>query len=480
MERKKVFASLLTGAIAIGATLVFGSQSQNRFIGNVKAEPTISTCLFNHQSNPGADAPSYGFIDIENVKAYYLTDSMQENDANFLRLSALDASTPGLLANVTAINGILSLTVHFTGGPLYAIESSTFFEDYLPDPVNDLLTSGTPRSFDSPTTSGYFLLMTESTEDVIIQDVSIAYQCGHEVDDDYYYESDWSGDGMFNHYVGARSWGNLMGKEPAHDMLQFMTNPTETTNNYAPGTTPPNTNPDQWYRWNGTSIRNYVLDGETKDYSNTPMGEFSSNNFEVTIAVIVDADIFFDAEAWFHVCPWVGLKAADHSALPDVGEGIGYMQSYIGTDNFDPIGGIKARTDTYRGRFYTNYTANVGAYDWGFANPDTTYLVGSETMTLRQAYQATDLPIFNVRFVVDDNDYDLYINGFHVYHEDEAFYLEENYLGQEYSLETIEFHGVNYGDGIDSDGEGPDTIATPLPGYMVTYTNPIIREILPE
>ena len=87
------------------------------------------------------------------------------------------------------------------------------------------------------------------------------------------------------------------------------------------------------------------------------------------------------------------------------------------------------------------------------------------------------MPIFNVRFAVDGNSFDVYINGFHVYHEDEAFYLNANYDDQEYCIETIEFHGINYGDGVDSDGEGEDTIVTPLPGYLVSYTNPLVREI---
>ncbi|NMV82701.1 MAG: hypothetical protein GX816_04010, partial [Erysipelotrichia bacterium] len=48
---------------------------------------------------------------------------------------------------------------------------------------------------------------------------------------------------------------------------------------------------------------------------------------------------------------------------------------------------------------------------------------------------------------------------------------------QQYCIESIEFHGVNYGDGIDSDAEGEDTVATPLNGYLVSYTNPVVREI---
>jgi hypothetical protein len=484
MERKKVYALVLASVLALGGILVYNSLNQDGILGRVNAEPITYQREFDESVGPASTA-KHGFIPNVNMSLFYLSESAQTS-SEFIRLKAKDANTPAILMNFTVANGLKGIAVNYTGGdaPLYALYSRSAFEDYAPT-VDDIIPTGeTGLAAEDYTACGYFLLMTYSTTDIVIEDLTVYYSCQREIESLFYYQGNWEGTETLNHYTGARSWGNLMGYKPAQDGFQFMTNPTSTTNNYSSGHTHSPTYDDSWYRWNGVSMRNYVeteeeVEGEIvkgKDYSNTPQGGFASNHFEVTTTVMVDPDIFYDEDAWFHVCPWVSLATADHQALPDAG-GLVYMQSYIGNDNFDPIGGIETRTDTYRGRFFTNYAANGGGYAWGFQDPDTTTVIGDPGTTLREAYEAINLPIFNVRYVVSGNSYDVFINGFNVYHENEAFYFDANYVDQEYSLETIEFHGVNYGDGVDSDGEGPDTIATPLAGYLVSYTNPIVREI---
>jgi hypothetical protein len=371
---------------------------------------------------------------------------------------------------LSVINGLHSVTVDFSGGSLYAIATETCFEDYTFD-AGDALVGDTTKTLTGEN-NGYLLIITDSVTDVTINSVAISYYCSHEVDQYYVYAPG------VNYHTGSRSWAQNVALE--HDAIRFQTNPTESTNNYSSGTSGGHAN--YWYRYNGVTPRNYAYPSEVKDYNATPKGTFTSNSFEVIVSVMVDPTVFYNPTAFYCVAPWVSLAASNHEPLPDVGNYV-WMQSYIGNDNFDPIGGVNliGRTDTYTGRFFTNFAYEGGGYvgNYGFQDPDTTNVIGDPETTLREAYETINLPFFNVRFVVDHNSYSVYINGFKVYQENEAFYLAANYVDQGYCLETFELQAVNYGDGIDSDGEGPDTIATPIMpgGYGVAYINPIVREI---
>lgn len=480
MERKKVYAVVLASILALSGIAIYNSLTHDGLAGRVGADPITYFREFDESTGPtSGNTNKNGFIPNVNMSLYYISESAQSSE-DFIRLKAKDGNTPAILMNFTVANGLKGVAVNYSGGnaPLYALYSATAFENFTPTSSDEILSGegGLPSA--DYTNCGYFLLITYSTTDIIIEDLKVYYSCQREIEQDFYYSGNWDGTYTLNHYTGARSEGNLFGYEPSQDGFRFMTNPTIDTNNYSIGMTGTHTYSDSWYRWNGISMRNYEWDNvlETKDYANTPKGSFVSNHFEVITTVMVDYDIFYNPNAWFHVCPWVSLATANHEVLPDIG-GLAYMQSYIGNDNYDPIGGIKDRTDTYRGRFYTNYVAGGGGYAWGFSDPDVATVVGDSETTLREAYEAINLPIFNVRYVVNENSFDLYINGFHIHHEDDAFYDEPNYTNQEYCIESIEFHGVNYGDGIDSDDEGEDTVATPLDGYLVSYTNPVVREI---
>lgn len=465
MRRKKLTAVLLTFVMSIGALIGYRILSSPSFNFNVQAEKIVYSRTLGINQGPGLGEPKQGMLQNAISTCYYSTNS-DLNDTSFLVLSATDAKTPGVFMNLTVINGLYSVRAVFTGGPLAAIATSTFFEDYTPE-AGDALTSGVTKTFNG-LDEGYLLIMTGSLTGVTITEITIEYYCSNEVDSNFVYAPG------VNYHTGSRSWA--LNPYLEHSSIRFDTNPTIDTNNYSSGASGGHSN--YWYRFNGVTPRNYALVGETKNYNLTPKGNFTSNSFEVIIGVMVDPSSFYNPSKYFCVAPWVALGAADHGILPDAGANV-WMQSYIGNDNFDPIGGknLLGRTDTYTGRFFTNFAAGGGGYDWGFQNPDTTTVVGDATTSLREAYEAINLPFFNVRFVVNLNSYSVYINGFKVYEENEAFYLAANYTGQTYTLESFELQAVNYGDGIDTDGEGPDTIATPLPGYFVAYTNPLVREI---
>lgn len=315
MERKKLMAALLTIVMTVGAVIAYRTLTSRDSLFDLQAEKQVYSRTLGVSQGPGPGKPKMGMLQNAISTCYYSTNS-DLNDTSFLVLSATDAKTPGIFMNLTVINGLLFVTVTFSGGPLYAMATPTLFEDYTPDPEGiNTLTSGIKKSF---------------------------------------------------------------------------------------------------------------------------------------------------------------------SGFPDAGGANIWMQSYIGNDNFDPIGGVNllGRTDTYTGRFFTNFASSDGGVSWGFQDPDETTVVGDATTTLREAYEAINLPFFNVRFVVNLNSYSVYINNFKVYEENEAFYLKANYTDQTYCLETFELQAVNYGDGIDTDGEDPDTIATPLPSYFVAYTNPIVRQVV--
>lgn len=464
MQKRKMFSFLLVGVTVIGLTVITHLLGNQENLFDFNAAPKTFVHTFGAEQGPGEEGEKIGMIEDKNKTFYYSTNSSLTSES-FLVLSATDAKTPGVLMNLTVINGLSSIRANFSGGPLYAIATQTIFEDFVPD-VDDTLTNNLQKSFGGHN-NGYLLLMTDSTSPVTIDQIQLGYTCDHETDEFF------GVDPNVNHVVGARSLAKDIYIE--HDAIRFETNPTANTNNYSSGQTDGRNN--YWYRFNGVSPRNYALVDGVKDYTLTPKGTFTSNNFEVIISVMVDPNVFYNPNAYYCVAPWVALATADHEGFPN-GSGTRniWMQSYIGNDNFDPIGGLNLleRTDTYEGRFFTNYVYNGTEY--GFQDPDATTIVGG-SMTLREAYGTINLPFFNVRFVVEGNSYTVFINGLEVCFHDEAFYDSSDYVGQSFCIEEFTLQGVNYGDGIDSDGEGEDTIATPLPGYGLAFGNPIVREI---
>lgn len=453
MIKKKVFATLLITSATVFTILGSYTISKNNFFGDLRASGSTYTVNMSSFENTQEDDYS-GIFSNGNIEMFYLNHTEGTMGEGTLTLKAKDAKTPAVLVNKTVINGLKSVKVTFSGGPLYAIATSSFFEryDYV---AGDELTAGVEKTFVG-NDLGYLLILSPSTEGAVLTEVTIEYTCLHEVDEHFFYAPG------VNRYTGARSWG--ASRIMLHDYVEFKTDPKPNNNNYSVGTAQPNV--DSWYRWNGLSLRNHRLVDDVVTYDEVPFGNFASNKFEIITSVMVEPRIFYDDTAWYCAAPWVALDTEDHGVL------ISYMQAYIGNDNYDPLGGIHTDyTDTYRGRFYTKYAAGGGGYAWGFVDPEVATVV-DDTMTLKEAYEATNLPFFHVRFVVIENSYSIYINGFEIQREEDAFY--DTYTNQKYAINNFALHGVNYGRQDGTAGTGAEGDYDP---YRLTYLNPIVREI---
>ncbi|MFA5687094.1 MAG: hypothetical protein WCZ47_02610 [Bacilli bacterium] len=467
MKRRNIFTTFLISIATVFMVLGYNILSKNNVFTNLKAEDDyyeMGIVDGGFELSSIYDDSS-GILSNGYMEFFYLSHDKALEEEGELHLKAKDENTPGVLCNQTVINGIISVTVKFSGGPLYAIATSTFAErtNYV---VGDELTHNTEKAF-SGDDLGYLLILAPSTDiTVAMTDVIVKYRCEHDTDENFFYAPG------VNRYTGARSWG--ANRKMLHDYIEFTTDPKPSNNNYSVGKTDPEQDyADCWYRWNGVSLRNHYLDGEERKYDGLPFGEFASNKFEVICSVMVEPRVFYDVDAWFSVAPWVALNKEGNVGFGDNPEKLEpiYMQSYIGNDNYDPLGNIRQdRTDTYTGRFYTTFSAGGGGYSYGFVDPDEATLVDG-SMTLRAAYAQTTLPFFNVRFLVDGNSYSVYINGLEVLHEEDAFY--DNYDGEKYTIDNMALHGVNYGL---KDGTAGDASSEYDP-YRLTYLNPVVRDL---
>ncbi|MGI6714111.1 MAG: hypothetical protein ACOX3K_03580 [Bacilli bacterium] len=454
MKHKKIRASILTGYLALGVIGLFNSLGQRGFLPGVIANPLTPAYkrTLIAGDGPGVAAPLRGVVEIKGDNYYYATASAQSSD-QLMILSATDAKNPGVLMNITVINGIAEVKATFTGsGNLYALVTATLFERFAPTAA-DGLTSGVTKEF--ATVGGYLLLMTDSLNPISIASLEICFHCNGDNDAGFFFEPG------VNAYTGARSLGSNIAM--THNGLSFTTNPTATTHNYSGETAvPPATRANSWYRWNGVTMRNYKLDGENRDYSATRFGNFFSSSFEVSVTAFVDPVVFYDADEWFCVAPWMSLSVQGDARTPRA-----YLQSYIGNDNYDPLTTVNTLHQPYwSGRFFTNYTYDAAdAYpdDYIFQDPDTFTVIDDASTTLRAAYEAINLPFFNVTFQISGNTYKIFINGFWVYTDT----ILSTYTDEAFGIETFDLQAVNYGN---ADG-------SPKAGYAVTYSNPVVKTI---
>ncbi len=449
MKNKKAIALILINVLALGVMGVLHSLRKNGLLGGVDANPLTPgySRVLTAADGPGLGAAKRGTIVINDDTYYYSSASDQSND-KFVILQANDAKTPGVLMNTTVINGIAEVSATFSGaGNLYAIVTETLFERFTPIAA-DLLTSGVKKEFG--TVGGYLLLMTDSLTPMAVNSVEICFHCNHDIDSKFFFEP-----GVNKHW-GARSLGANVVID--HSQLSFKTNPTLTTNNYSGETAVPLAErPNAWYRWNGISMRNYSQIGDVRDYDTTRFGNFWSSSFAVSVTAFVDPNIFYNPDEWFCVAPWMSLTTPGSPRV-----NAGYLQTYIGNDNYDPIGTVNTLYKPYwSGRFITNYAWDGS--NWAFQDPDTVTVVDDATMTLREAYEAINLPFFNVTYEISGNTYKVFINGFYVYTDT----ILETYTDETFALETFELQAVNYGN---EDG-------SPKAGYNVTYSNPVIKTI---
>lgn len=436
------------------------------------AEQTLASRVFTKESvlTP-TTYPESGFLLCDGVETpeyfrfFYFSTAVQEFNSHFVTLQKdTVTNTPGTLMNISMFNGLKTIKVNFSGEgtpTLYAKANGSLYEDFQNSSSYFSLTSGLTVDlnplFDD---LGYLTIINDSSIPVHIDSIEINYLCTHEIDQ--YFYSDES-----NNLGYARSAYSYLMQE--HDQFLLMSNPTETTNNYSQGEYAGH--PNKWYRWNGLALKNYQLDGEILNWGATPCGALVDDNIVIQMTAFIDPEIFYDPYAFFHIGPWVEVGDSTHTSL-------GWIQSYIGNDNYDPIGGINTeRTDTYRGRFFTNFDWDpdyygVGSGDWAFQNPDTTFVVGDPTTSLRDAYESNSLPFFNINFIIQGNSYQLIINNHLVFSSDNYFY--ETYTNQQYTIQQIHLQAVNYGSEADPEAIPPTELGDPLSAYFYGFTNPQI------
>lgn len=191
---------------------------------------------------------------------------------------------------------------------------------------------------------------------------------------------------------------------------------------------------------------------------------------------------FFNEDKLFHYNVWPQFSYGNKDDEQ-------WVQTYIGNDNYDPLGGTP--NYSYQGRFYTNYDMydadwNVNyenpeqwTFDyWTFGDPDQAKIPDG-SMTYRQAYNETKLPFWFLKFQVylkedptNDNKIDafvdIYINGKMIY----STYIFEHYADLEQKpsihIHTMPMHLINYGN---PDGTTGDEFK-----YTGTFTYPRIIE----
>ncbi len=389
-----------------------------------------------------------GATNTEQFRFFYYSAAGQDFDDYLVILKAdYENMTLGTLMNMSVFNGLTTIRVTFSGGDLYAQAKPSLFENYDDVLYSTSLISGVAVDLNPDLADyGYVTIVTDSADPVTIESIEICYVCDHEVDSKFYYDDN-------NESLYARSVYSWVHQE--HDMVMLATNPTTTTNNYSQGEYAGH--PNKWYRWNGLAMQNYRDDLGIPNWNATPFGALVHDEIIIQMTAFIDSAIFYDEDALFNIGPWINVGDESHNE-------VGWIQSYMGSDNYDPLGGVNTeRTDTYRGRFFTNYAEHT-TYTWGFQDPDATTVVGDAETTLREAFEAYNLPFFNIVFHIQGNAYTLFINGFEVYHEPNYFY--EVYTDQQYSIKQIHFQAVNYGD--------DNPLGNPLSPYYYGFTNPTV------
>ncbi len=463
---KKMIISLLLFALPI----VFLSQIKDD-AHPLRADPVLASRTFTKESVATPTVyPESGFLLCDGVlpseqfRFFYFSAAAQSLSTHLVTLQKDSVSgTPGTLMNMSVFNGLSTITVTFSGDgtpELFAKADRGLYEHFETGSY-EALTSGVEIDLNpSLQDFGYVTIINDSETPVHIDSIKISYACTNNVDQYFYADEN-------NHLSYARSaYGQLL-QEP--DQFMLMTNPTATTNNYAQGDYAGH--PNKWYRWNGLALQNYRLDGDQLNWGATPFGEMVDDHIVVQMTAMIDPAIFYNDDAYFHLAPWIEIGDETHTSL-------GWIQSYMGNDNYDPIGGINIeRTDTYRGRFFTNFDWNPnyfseGSGAWAFQNPETTFVVGDPTTSLKDAYASNHLPFFNISFVIEGNSYKLIINDFMIYNSDAYFY--ETYTDQQYTIQQIHLQAVNYGHQGDPEADPAIALGQPLDPYFYGFTNPQI------
>ena len=364
----------------------------------------------------------------------------------------------GMVYNRSVINGFTSFTVTFSGGSLYYKLTDFLMEDMDFDSEVKTLTSGTPVNVVNG--EAHFVVFNKSTTPVAIESLEIEYQCNGDIDAEMIYHKN-------TPMGGARSVSKRTTLEDS--FVELENNPTLNTNNHSTGydtdpkeahENPDEAHPDAWFRWNGKYFDDSGILGKEFTFGLTIIGNISQ---------VLDETDYFHFNVWPQFS--YGAKKWDEEKEAYVGIDEQWVQTYIGNDNYEPLGKDGALhpsdpyvNEAYTGRFFTNYGYYGG--HWLFANPDTE-LIADGSMTFRKAYEQYVLPFWYLEFHVyldADNDpkCDISINGMKVY----SSWIFENYdtvNTPDIYLTSFPMHVVNY---------GQDDSDSPRSSYVGAFTYP--------
>lgn len=358
----------------------------------------------------------------------------------------------GMIYNRSIMSYLDKLRVDFDGGDLKYIFTDFLMEDMdFDSKADNKLVSGEPVT--CPEGKGYFVIYTQSTAPVTVNAVKIKFK-DHSFNTKMIYTKD-------TERGSARSYGTA--KAVTESFIELESRPTRYTNNYSGSEkNEGHANADSWYRFNGQYFTDSQELGTDFTFGMTIAGEYSR---------------FFNEEKLFHYNVWPQFSYGNENDEP-------WVQTYIGNDNYDPLGGTA--NYSYQGRFYTNFDMydenwNVNyanPFDWvpkywTFGNPDQAKIADG-SMTYREAYNETKLPFWFLKFHVYLNEeenfepyVDISINGKLIY---------STYIFDEYDTEsrpsihihTMPMHLINYGN--------PDGTTSDEFKYTGTFTYPRLIE----
>lgn len=477
MKKKVVLVLTSASTLTMGALAMFIVPKMNE---SAKANPPTYTISLDssvnlvekdkgylHQAsvkNNKFDVIGYG----ANAEGFCTIAKQSHDLTTHTGVKSDEFTFEGMVYNRSVINGFTSLTVTFSGGSLYYKLTDFLMEDMNFSDTSHPLTSGTEVSVNGG--EAYFVVYTQSTTPVAIESIDIEYECNGNIDGEMIYNKNTS-------LGGARSVSKRFTKEDS--FIELENNPTLNTNNHSTGydtdpkeahDNPDEAHPDAWFRWNGRFFTDSGVLGTEFTFGMTIIGNISQ---------------VLDETDYFHYAVWpqfsYGATKWDAKKEKYVPYDEQWIQTYIGNDNYEPLGKDHAPypddyTDyTYTGRFYGKYDSydenwnvdySLGDEGWKFADPDQVKIAGGGK-TLREAYKEHPLPFWYLEFHVyldEDNDpkCDISINGRLIYSE-WIFYDYDKVNKPSIYITTFPMHLINY---------GQDDSELPRGSYVGTFTYP--------
>ena len=422
-----IFSLCAIASLSVSGLLVFGQEIRNANL----ADPIEYTMVLDSTAEIVEKDNGYLHQTVYKNNTIDLI-GYDENNSGFATISQKTYGNAvtyrGMIYNRAIINGLKSIKITYSGDALHYVFTEYLMEDMdFAENASNLITSG--EDILANVKDGYFLVYTSGSTD--ITSMSIKYACDNSLGSTM----------IFNKNSTLAYARSTPTSTTTTDSYLEQVNRPSVANNYSPGETIKSGRSDTWYRWNGRCFKNSGVMGKQFDFQTTIMGNISQ---------VIDPDNYFNFSVWPHF-----TCASDDD----------WQQVYVGNDNYEPLGKDspdKVHTDhyadfSYSGRFITAYVYDDIEDDYVFADPDNTYVMGSTTTTLRDAYDAYTLPFWNIRFSVhteNDGEHDraycdVYVNGFKIDTADLFHYTEGNaeywYDGTDLTISELHMHCVNYG-----------------------------------